>query len=127
MSAHASPKQIHDSLKHPVVDGDGHWLEYAPVFSDRMRKAGGDLAADGFLAALRTTTDALKMTPAERARRRVAQPNFWNRPTAIMPKMLYDRLDEIGVDFAIAAPGAEDAIQGRYRHQPPQFPARRGH
>jgi len=35
-----------------------------------MRKAGGDKAADGFLAALRSTTDALKMTPAERAERR---------------------------------------------------------
>ena len=53
MSAHKSPEQIRSQLKHPVVDGDGHWLEYAPVFSEKMRKAGGDLAADGFLAALR--------------------------------------------------------------------------
>jgi hypothetical protein len=22
---------IHDSLKHPVIDGDGHWLEPVPV------------------------------------------------------------------------------------------------
>src|SRR5437868_10978157 len=105
MSAHKSPEQIRSQLKHPVVDGDGHWLEYAPVFSEKMRKAGGDLAADGFLAALRSTTDALKMTPEERRRRRVAMPNFWNRQaentldraTAMMPKMLYDRLDEIGI------------------------------
>src|SRR3954470_23888802 len=106
MSAHASPAQIRASLSHPIVDGDGHWLEYAPVFSENMRKAGGDKAADGFLAALQSTTDALKMTRGERRRRRVAQPIFWirqaentlDRTTAMMPKMLYERLDEIGVD-----------------------------
>jgi hypothetical protein len=96
MSAHASPAQIRSQLSHPIVDGDGHWLEYAPVFSEKMRKAAGDKGADGFLAALRSTSDALKMQPGERARRGVAQPNFWNRQaentldraTAMMPKML---------------------------------------
>src|SRR4051812_41240135 len=114
MSAHASPAQIRANLSHPIVDGDGHWLEYAPVFSEKMRKAGGDKGADGFLAALRSTTDALKLKPEERARRGVAQPNFWNRQaentldraTAMMPRMLYSRLDEIGVDFAVVYPTA---------------------
>src|SRR5438552_3995468 len=114
MSAHKSPEQIRSRLKHPVVDGDGHWLEYAPVFSEEMRKAAGDKSAEGFLAALRSTTDALKMAPEERRRRRVAMPNFWNRQaentldraTAMMPKMLYDRLDEIGLDFAVVYPTA---------------------
>src|SRR6476659_4526834 len=114
MFAHASPAEIRANLSHPIVDGDGHWLEYAPVFSEKMRKAGGDKGADGFLAALRSTTDALKLQPAERARRGVAQPNFWNRQaentldraTAMMPKMLYSRLDEIGVDFAVIYPTA---------------------
>jgi predicted TIM-barrel fold metal-dependent hydrolase len=114
MSSHLSPAQIRSRLSHPIVDGDGHWLEYAPVFSEKMRKAGGDKAADGFLAALRSTTDALKLTLAERSHRRVAQPNFWNRQaentldraTAMMPRMLYERLDEIGVDFAVVYPTA---------------------
>src|SRR3954454_17347668 len=114
MSAHASPAQIRANLSHPIVDGDGHWLEYAPVFSEKMRKAGGDLAADGFLAALKTTTDALKLTPEERRRRRVAMPNFWNgqaentldRATPMMPKMLNQRLDEVGLDCPIAYPPA---------------------
>jgi predicted TIM-barrel fold metal-dependent hydrolase len=114
MSAHKSPSEIRSALTHPVVDGDGHWLEYAPVFSDKMRKAGGDQAADGFLAALKKTTDALKMTPEERRLHRVPMPNFWNRQaentldraTAMMPRMLYDRLDEIGLDFAVVYPTA---------------------
>src|SRR5580704_9288383 len=114
MSRHQSPEQVHAKLKHPVVDGDGHWLEFAPVFSEKMRKAGGDKAADGFLAALQSTTDALRISLAERSERRVAQPNFWNRQventldraTAMMPKMLYQRLDEIGIDFAVIYPTA---------------------
>jgi predicted TIM-barrel fold metal-dependent hydrolase len=114
MSRHQSPEQVHAKLKHPVVDGDGHWLEFAPVFSEKMRKAGGDKAADGFLKALQSTTDALKMTQDERDARRVAQPNFWNRQaentldraTAMMPKLLYQRLDEIGTDFAVIYPTA---------------------
>ena len=61
MSAHANPAQIRSNLSHPIVDGDGHWLECAPVFSEKTRKAAGDKGADGFLAALKSTTDALKM------------------------------------------------------------------
>jgi predicted TIM-barrel fold metal-dependent hydrolase len=114
MSAHLAPTEVHSRLKHPVVDGDGHWLEYVPVFSERMRKAVGDRAAEGFLAAMKTTTDALKLTQEERNARRVSLPNFWNRQaentldraTAMMPKMLYERLDEIGTDFAVIYPTA---------------------
>src|SRR5437588_8541481 len=114
MSAHERPEQIRRQWTHPVVDGDGHWLEYGPVVSESMREAAGDQSAEGFLAALRSTTDALKMAPEERRRRRVAMPNCWNRQaentldraTAMMPKMLYDRLDEIGLDFAVVYPTA---------------------
>ena len=49
MSAHMTPEQVRSKIDHPIVDGDGHWVEYDPVFSDKVRKVGGDLAADGFL------------------------------------------------------------------------------
>src|SRR5262249_52914359 len=35
MSAHRSPEQVHAKLDHPVIDGDGHWLEYTPVFAEK--------------------------------------------------------------------------------------------
>ena len=98
MSAHShpAPAQIRANLDHPIIDGDGHWVEFDPVFAERMRKVGGDLAADGFLAALKTTTDALSMSVDERRRRRIAQPAFWSRQaentldraTAMMPRLL---------------------------------------
>src|SRR5438477_10093337 len=112
--AHPSPAQIRSSLNHPVIDGDGHWVEFDPVFAERMRKVGGDLAADGFLAALKTTQDALSMSVAERKRRRIAQPAFWSRQagntldraTAMMPRLLYERMPEFGTDFAVIYPTA---------------------
>jgi predicted TIM-barrel fold metal-dependent hydrolase len=111
---HPAPEQIRASLDHPVIDGDGHWVEFDPVFAERMRKVGGDLAADGFLAAMKTTQDALSMSVAERRRRRVAQPGFWtrqaentlDRATAMMPRLLYERLPEFGTDFAVIYPTA---------------------
>ena len=64
MSAHASPEQIRTKLSHPVIDGDGHWIEYTPVFAEKMRKVVGDKGADGFLAAQRFIPDTLRQTIA---------------------------------------------------------------
>src|SRR2546430_16785331 len=79
--AHLTPAQIRAKLNHPVVDGDGHWVEYDPVFSEQMRKVGGDLAADGFLAAMAVTRDSLLLSVEERRRRRVSGPGLWTPPT----------------------------------------------
>src|SRR5688572_1041253 len=111
---HPTPEQIRKSIDHPVIDGDGHWVEFDPVFAERMRKVGGDKAADRFLAAMQTTRDTLSMSAEERRRRRIAQPAFWSRQaentldraTAMMPRLLYERLPEIGSDFAIIYPTA---------------------
>ena len=113
-NGHRNPAEIRARLDHPVIDGDGHWVEFDPVFAERMRKVGGDKAADGFHAAMQTTRDALGMSVAERRRRRIAQAAFWSRQaentldraTAMMPRLLYERLPEFGTDFAIVYPTA---------------------
>src|ERR1041385_2636177 len=112
--AHHSPADIRKKLNHPIVDGDGHWVEYDPVFAEQMRKVGGDKAADGFLKAMAVTRDSLLLAAEERRRRRVAMPGFWtrqtsntlDRATAMLPHLLYERLDEIGTDFAVIYPTA---------------------
>src|SRR5438477_51935 len=114
MSAHMTPEQVRSKIDHPIVDGDGHWVEYDPVFSDKMRKVGGDLAGDGFLKAMGTTREILSMSVAERRHKRIGQQAFWarqaentlDRATAMMPKLLYDRLDELGLDFVVVYPTA---------------------
>ena len=64
---HHTPEEIRAKLNHPIIDGDGHWVEYDPVFAEQMRKVGGDKAADGFLAAMAATKTR------SNARRRGAQ------------------------------------------------------
>src|SRR3954462_5972057 len=114
MSAHMTPEQVRSKIDHPIVDGDGHWVEYDPVFSDKMRKVGGDLAADGFLKAMGTTRENLSMSVAERRQKRIGQQAFWARQgentlaraPGRMPRRLYDRLDELGLDFVVVYPTA---------------------
>ena len=111
-NGHPTPAQIRSKLNHPVVDADGHWLEYGPVFSEQMRKVGGDLAADAFTASQRTTKDNLNTPVDERRRRRIGMEGVWtrqgvntrDRATAMFPRFLYERLEELGFDFAATYP-----------------------
>jgi hypothetical protein len=34
-NGHPNPTQIRFRLCHPVIDADGHWLEYGPAFSEQ--------------------------------------------------------------------------------------------
>ena len=112
MSAHLSPAQIKSRLKHPVVDADGHWIEYGPVFTEQLRKVGGEAAVRGWNAVGGGTRGVLSMTIAERRAKGVSQEAFWAHPekntrdraTAMFPRLMYERLGEIGLDFAIIYP-----------------------
>ncbi len=103
---------LRSQLGHPAIDADGHWLEYGPVVIEAMRKIGGPIATRAVEANGGRVGRSLRMTPAERRRENVAQEAFWGAPTkntrdratAMMPKLLYERLDEFGIDFAILYP-----------------------
>jgi predicted TIM-barrel fold metal-dependent hydrolase len=112
VSAHLTPAQIKSRLDHPIVDADGHWIEYGPVFNEQLRKVGGDAAVRGWNAVGGGTRAVLSMTIAERRAKGVSQEAFWAHPekntldraTGMFPRLLYERLDEIGLDFAIIYP-----------------------
>jgi hypothetical protein len=99
-------------LTHPVVDADGHWLEFGPVVGEQLRKIGGSAAADGFASVRGGVREALMMSVEERQRRRISQEGFWGSPerntrdraTGLLPRLLYERLDELGLDFAVLYP-----------------------
>ena len=46
--AELTPERIRARIHHPIMDADGHWLEYGPVVSEQLRKIGGDAAVEGF-------------------------------------------------------------------------------
>ena len=106
----------------PVVDADGHWIETAPVMKDFFLDfvkdlGGGDLAAR-FEAAGGLDYDDTVLRPwsaldeSERRDTWATRPPWWTLPaantldraTAHLPQLLYERLDEFGIDFSVLYP-----------------------
>src|SRR3989454_1837678 len=116
MSSHGlnEARTIHDRLKHPIIDADGHWAEFAPHMREEFRKIGGDTAVEALALASQRIPSSLSMSVAERRRRRIGQEAFWflptkntlDRATAMMPRLLYERLDDLGLDFCVIYPTA---------------------
>ena len=107
-------RKLHARLRHPVIDADGHWIEYGPVMKEEFRRIGGEAAAEALAVATQRVPTSLKMTLAERTRKRVGQEAFWSSPsenvldraTAMLPRLMYERLDDLGIDFSVVYPTA---------------------
>src|SRR6266849_4333911 len=74
-------RKLHAGLKHPVIDADGHWAEYAPLMREEFRRIGGDTAVEALAMASARIPKSLAMSVAERRRRRIGQEAFWFLPT----------------------------------------------
>src|SRR5689334_5493416 len=105
---------IRARLSHPVIDADGHWIEFEPTFLDYLKQVGGSTMVeryrrDEYSTGLRKW---VQMTPDERRARRPLQPAWWalptkntlDRATAMLPQLLYERMADIGLDFAVVYP-----------------------
>ena len=107
-------RKLHARLRHPIIDADGHWIEYGPVMREEFRRIGGEAAAEALAVATQRVPTSLKMTLAERTRKRVGQEAFWSSPsenvldraTAMLPRLMYERLDDLGIDFSVVYPTA---------------------
>ncbi len=114
MSAHQSAEKIHASLSHPVIDSDGHWIEFEPAAVDYLHEIAGDSVAKRYskFANQFGNKKFASLSPAERRDQRMLQPAWWgvptkntrDRATAMLPKLLYERMDELGLDFAVMYP-----------------------
>ena len=113
-NGHLDARTLHARLNHPIVDADGHWLEYGPVMREEFRRIGGEAAVEALATATSRVPSSLKMSVAKRGRKRVGQEAFWSSPsenvldraTAMMPKPMYERLDDLGIDFSVVYPTA---------------------
>ncbi len=120
-SAPSASRDIRSQLSHPVVDADGHVLEVESAFEEWFfefaRDLGGQEAAielarrDGLLYDQRVQGRFDAMSVSERRRLGVNRPPFWSLPadtrdraTGYLPRLMYERLDEFGIDFAILFP-----------------------
>jgi predicted TIM-barrel fold metal-dependent hydrolase len=114
--------RIRRDLGHPVIDADGHWIETAPVmkrfFLDYVKELGGGDMAARFEAAGGLDYDDTVLRPwsaLDDAQRRAiwaTRPPWWTLPaantldraTAHLPRLLWERLDDFGIDFAVLYP-----------------------
>jgi predicted TIM-barrel fold metal-dependent hydrolase len=111
--------QIRAGIDHPVIDADGHFVELAPVLDDALMASleaqGGAGLVDRYRASRAAPFDTSTVLSG-RAGRAVeewkAMPSWWgwqtrntrDRATSHLPKLLYERLDEMGIDFSILYP-----------------------
>ena len=110
---------IRASLGHPVIDGDGHWMEPIPVFLEYLEEAGGPKAVDQIRASWRRNDVWYRSTPEERQHHRMRRFIWWgvttntrDKATALLPALLNERLPELGIDFAIMYPSFGLTING---------------
>src|SRR5215469_7713386 len=106
--------QIRARVNHPIIDSDGHMVEFEPALLDYIRETGGAALLERYKRAWDTAFYFRwnHLTPAERRDYRVPRPVWWpyptkntyDRATAALPKLLYQRLDEMGLDFVILNP-----------------------
>ena len=103
--------EIRRGLDHPVIDADGHWLEPVPIFLDFLDEEGGPQAVDVYRRRTQQQARWYDVGPGERARLRIPRGSWWteaggtlDRATAMLPGLMYERLDDFGVDFALVYP-----------------------
>src|SRR5919106_353150 len=114
MNGQTEARKLRSRLSHPVIDADGHWIEYSPLMREEFRRIGGDAAAEAFSFASQRVINSLSMSVEERRRRRVGQEAFWSTPsqnvldraTAMLPRLMYERLEDLGIDFCVVYPTA---------------------
>jgi predicted TIM-barrel fold metal-dependent hydrolase len=107
---------IRRRLGHPVIDIDGHVVEYFPELAPYLEQEGLSLDHPSFRRLIPpdggTDTPWHEQTPAERSATRTPRGPWWSSPakqtidlaTALFPALLYERMDELGLDFSVLYP-----------------------
>jgi predicted TIM-barrel fold metal-dependent hydrolase len=114
--------RVRDQVGHPIIDADGHFVEMGPILDDELatylEESGGKKLRDRYLASASRPFNTASVL-ADRDDPVVQQewrsmPSWWgwqtkntlDRATAHLPKLLYQRLDEMGIDFTLMYPSA---------------------
>ncbi len=112
----SASSEVHRRLTHPIIDIDGHMAEFFPALAPYLESEGLSLDHPSLLrlAPPYGGTDRTwhEQTPAERAATRTPRGPWWSAPagrtidlaTALFPGLLYERLDELGIDFGVVYP-----------------------
>src|SRR6516162_7889984 len=99
---------IRGRIDHPIIDSDGHLIEYLPLVRDFLVEEAGESVARGFDQMVRSAGSRAAVPEPERRRQLgihaaavwgIPTRNTLDRATVMLPELQYRRLDEIGIDF----------------------------
>ncbi|MEO5841920.1 MAG: amidohydrolase family protein [Acidimicrobiales bacterium] len=108
--------RLRAKLQHPVIDGDGHYVDLRQPFHAYVRDHGAGELLEAYNPFAGAPMSAFgkpwgQQTTEERHFTRNPAPPFWVPPgdtdyfaTVTIPKMYYERLDEAGIDFSVLYP-----------------------
>jgi predicted TIM-barrel fold metal-dependent hydrolase len=111
-----SSAEVRARLPRPVIDIDGHMAEHYPTLAPYLEQEGLSLDHPSLRRLLPpyggTDRTWHEQTPVERAATRTPRGPWWSAPagrtidlaTALFPELLYERLDELGIDFGMVYP-----------------------
>jgi predicted TIM-barrel fold metal-dependent hydrolase len=108
-SASTKSARIRARLGHPIIDSDGHWIEYEPVALEYLERVGGPSLVKRYKAVSAPFGAVARMALEIRKQKRISQFPWWgvptkntlDRATAMMPLLMHKRLGDMGMDFAV--------------------------
>jgi predicted TIM-barrel fold metal-dependent hydrolase len=109
---HQSAQSVRQKLSHPVVDTDGHVIELLPAIEDYVKEiAGGDASKRVQETYQRSWHRWFELSEQQRQEHRAIRKPWWGLPTnaydlgsVLLPKLYRERMDELGIDFALMYP-----------------------
>lgn len=111
MTGHRSGRKLREEIGHPILDADGHSIEFQPLLLEYLRELGSAEIVDRYAAHVASEQSKFADIDRRRAARTPAAP-WWTRPamntrdraTPMLPGLMAERLDEIGLDHSVVYP-----------------------
>src|SRR5215475_5298320 len=107
-----SAAELRARLPHPVIDSDGHTLEFMPAVREHLVDVGGPSVAEAYDEVLGVWKRMRSFSAAEKRAQGLFRMTWWGFPArrtddramAVLPELLHQRLPELGIDFAVVYP-----------------------
>ena len=104
--------RIKAGLDHPVIDSDGHAIEYLPLVRDILQAQAGDDAVAAMDLVTSGGSAVRGLSPEQMRGAGLVRTSWWGLPTrntldrgtALLPELLAERLPELGIDHAVLYP-----------------------
>jgi len=95
-------RAVRAKFTHPVIDSDGHTVEFEPALHDTIKQVGGASVLERYLSR-NGRSGWYRRSPEERREHHTVRPPWWalptkntlDRATATLPKLLAERLERV--------------------------------